>query len=76
MKTYRTVPVRVTAYSRLARWDVASERNLPRRFERFTESSDGDERDLGTQWIDKVCFASIVISVFYFIPMFVRCILK
>jgi len=76
MKTFLTVPVRVTTHPRLVQWNVSSKRSLPRRFERFTESSEWDDGQIYTQWIDKICLASIVISVFYFIPMLARFILE
>lgn len=74
MKIFATVPVKMVS-SRAIRQPgrvqckIASKRNLLRRFERFIESTDWDERYLCSKWIDKACIGVLVISMLYFLPV-------
>jgi hypothetical protein len=74
MKILLTVPVRVVS-SRVIRQPkrteckIASRRNLLRRFERFIESTDWDERYLCSRSIDKACIGVLVFFILYFVPV-------
>ena len=74
MKIFAPVPVRVVSSRAIRRprgvqCKIASKRNLLRRFERFIESTDWDERYLCSKWIDKACIGVLFISVLYFLPV-------
>jgi hypothetical protein len=74
MKIFATVPVKVFSSRairrpRVVHCKITSKRNLIRRFERFIESTDWEEKYLCSQWIDKVCIGVFFISMLYFVPV-------
>ena len=76
MKLFATVPVEVFSSRAIRRpigvhCKISSRRSLVRRFERFIESTDWDEKYLRSQWIDKVCIGGFFISVLYFVSVLV-----
>ncbi|MBA4423734.1 MAG: hypothetical protein C0390_11670 [Syntrophus sp. (in: bacteria)] len=81
MKIFATVSVkgvssRAIRQPRRVQCKIASRRNLLRRFERFIESTDWDERYLRSKWIDKVCIGVFFISMLYFVPVFAPIFLR
>ena len=81
MKVFATVPVKVFSSRAIRRpggvqCKIASKRSILRRFERFIESTDWDERYLRSKWIDKVCISGFFISVLYFVPVLVSLFLR
>lgn len=74
MKIFATVPVKWVSSKairqpRRVQCKIASRRNLLRRFERFIESTDWDQRYLCSNGIDKVCIGVLVFSILYFVPV-------
>jgi hypothetical protein len=74
MKIFATVPVKVVSSRAIRRprevqCKIAFKRNLLRRFERFIESTDWDERYLCSKWIDRACIGVLFISMLYFLPV-------
>jgi hypothetical protein len=81
MKIFAAVPVKVFSSRAIRRpggvqCKIASKRSILRRFERFIESSDWDERYLHSKWIDKVCIGALFISMLYFLPVLVSLFLR
>ncbi len=81
MKIFATVPVKVFSSRairrpRVVNCKISSRRSLMRRFERFIESTNWDEKCLRSQWIDKVCIGALFISMLYFLPVLVSLFLR
>ena len=81
MKIFAAVPVKVVSSRAIRRpggvqYKIASRRSMLRRFERFIESTDWDEKYLRSKWIDKVCIGVFFISVLYFVPVLVPLYLR
>jgi hypothetical protein len=76
MQPFTTVSPRVVRQSRIVHCTIVSKRSALRRFHRFIESTDWDERYLNNKWIDKICLGGIVISLLYFVPVMAPIFLK
>jgi hypothetical protein len=76
MNTMATFPAR-TATSiairqpRLAHYKITARKSLLKRFQRFIESTDCEERYLCNHWIDKMCLCGIAASMIYFTPLLI-----
>lgn len=79
MNTMATIPVRVATsiairQPRLVNYKITAQKSLLRRFQRFIESTDWEERYLCNPWIDKICLCVIVASLIYFTPLLISII--
>jgi hypothetical protein len=74
MKIMATVSVRAATsiairQPRLVHYKMTAPKSLLKRFQRFIESTDWEERYLCNRRIDKMCLCGIVVSMIYFTPL-------
>jgi len=80
MKTLTTIPVSINGsmtirQPRTIRYGLASRRGPLKRFQRFIETTDWDERCLCGRWLDRFCLGGISLAMLYFSLIFLTFLL-